>query len=88
MKAIEAVPSENCLLRSRPVKYKGQALQVVLSDQAKWHEGHDISAYKDEAGEFRMDNGSPLFRYTLLEDKDKTYFVWTCMLDESSRYQS
>ena len=88
MKAIESVRSKNCLLRTRLVRYKGQALQVVLSDEAKWHEGHDFSAYKDQAREFRMDYGSPLFNYALLEDKIKTYFVWTCMLNEPSRYQS
>lgn len=87
--AFEAVRFKNCHLRTRLVKYKEQVLQVVLSDKADWTEGGDFSAYKDQSRMFRMDYGSPLFRYALLEDKDKpTYFVWTGMSNESSRCQS
>ena len=80
MIAFEAVRSKNCLVRTRLVKYKGQVLQVVLSDKADWTEGCDLSAYRDRDPMFRMDYGRPLFRYALLEGKDKsTYFVWTGM---------
>lgn len=89
MIAFEAVRFKNCLLRTRLIKYKGQVLQVLLSDKADWTEGDDISTYMDQDRMFRMDYGRPLFRYALIEDKDKpTYFVWTGMSNKSSRYQS
>ena len=87
--AFEAIRFKNCLLRTRLVKYKGQVLQVVLSDKADWTEGVGFPAYRDQNRMFRMDYGKPLFRYALLEDKDKpTYFVWTGMSNKSSRCQS
>lgn len=89
MKVFEAVRSKNCLLRTRLVKYKGQVLQVVLGDEAKWDKGDDLSAYKVQDSGIRMDYGRPLFRYALLEDKYKptSYFVWTRMSQKSSRCQ-
>ena len=89
MTAFEAVRSRNCHLRTRLVKYKGQVLQVVLSDKADWTEGADLSAYKSQNRKIRMKYGKPLCRYAWLEDKNKpTYFVWTGMLNKSSKCQS
>ena len=89
MTAFEAVRSRNCLLRTRLVKYKGQVLQVILSDKADWTEGADLSAYKSQNRMIRMEYGKPLFRYAWLEDKNKpTHFVWTGMSNKSSKCQS
>ncbi len=87
--AFEAIRYKYCLLRTRLVKFKGQVLQVVLSDKADWTEGVGFPAYRDQNRMIRMDYGKPLFRYALLEDRDKpTHFVWTGMSNKSLRCQS
>lgn len=76
--ALEAVRFENCLLRTRLVKYGERVLQVVLGDRAEWTEGLDSAVYMGNNSVVRMNYGHPLFRYAFLEDVDKpTYFVWT-----------
>lgn len=82
--AFEAVRFENCLLRTRLVKYEERVLQVVLGDRAEWIEGLDSSVYMGHNSVVRMNYGNPLFRYAFLEDEDKpTYFVWTGMSKEA-----
>lgn len=89
MTAFEAVRSKKCLLRTRLVKCKGQVLQVVLRDRAHWTEAADLSAYKKQYRGYRMKYGKPLFKYAWLEEEGKpTHFVWTGMLNRSSKCHS
>ena len=81
--AFEAVRFENCLLRTRLVKYEERVFQVVLSDRAEWTEGVNPSVYMGQNSVVRMSYGNPLYRYAFLDDEDKPcYFVWTSMSKE------
>jgi amino acid adenylation domain-containing protein len=62
------------LLRTRIVLCGSQTLQAVIQAEASWQCASTVAAYKRQVRDLRMDYGSPLCQYWMLDDGEHKIF--------------
>ncbi len=68
---------KNQILRTRLVKHHDRILQVVVNEKIHWGSGHDVGRYKAYDMSKRVGSGDPLFRYAIVSEDNRSFFVWT-----------
>ncbi len=68
---------KNQILRTRLVKHDDRILQVVVNDKIHWASGHDVAKYKASDMSKRVGSGDPLFRYAIVSEGNRSFFIWT-----------
>lgn len=88
MAAFQPVRDNSQTLRTRLVRHKDDAVQVVLRDQINWEKASNLAEYLAHDISTRMNFGDPLTRYAVVQEDDLTLIVWTaqhCVEDEWTR---
>lgn len=62
------------LLRTRIVLCGSQTLQAVIQAEANWQCASTVAAYERQVRDLRMDYGSPLCRYWMIDDGEHKIF--------------
>ena len=75
---LQLLHDKNQILRTRLVKHDDRILQVVVNDKIEWGSGHNLANYKASDMSKRVGSGDSLFRYAIVSEGDKSFFVWTC----------
>jgi amino acid adenylation domain-containing protein len=65
-------------LRTRIIAYNGSSLQAVLKEEAQWEstEGMGVREFINSRHAMRMDYGTQLSRYGIVEEGGEKFFVW------------
>ncbi|CAD6568034.1 MAG: Non-ribosomal peptide synthetase [Alectoria sarmentosa] len=74
----QVLHDKNQILRTRLVKHNDEILQVVVNDTIQWGGGCGLADYKASDIDKRVGSGDPLFRYAIVTEGDRSFFVWTC----------
>lgn len=74
----QLLQEKNQILRTRLVKHNDQVLQVVVSDTIQWGSGYSLGKYKASDMSKRVGLGDSLFRYAIVREGDRSFFVWIC----------
>ncbi|KAL8678731.1 MAG: hypothetical protein Q9224_007088 [Gallowayella concinna] len=78
-RAFEAIHDGNEAFRSRFVEVDGEMQTVVTNMPVAWSEADNLERYTEEDRNMKMTFGQPTVRYALVEEKEKTYIVWTAL---------
>lgn len=74
----QVLHDKNQILRTRLVKLGDQVLQVVVNDSIQWGSGYSLATYTATNKGIRVRSGDPLFRYAVVDEGDRRFFIWTC----------
>ena len=77
IEAWDRVQKKHQILRTRLVRLGDKYLQVVLRSEIDWQEGKNLDEYQRQSLGQIIDSGHSLFRYAIITERDKSYFVWT-----------
>jgi hypothetical protein len=76
--AWDVVARDNAILRTRLVFIQGVGTcQVVVDERIPWQQGNNLDDYLSKDRSIPMDYGTPLARFTIIDDGKRKLFVWT-----------
>ena len=71
----QVLHDKNPILRARLVKLGDQVLQVIVNDSIQWGSGYSLATYTATDKGTRVRLGDSLFRYAIVDEGDKRFFV-------------
>jgi amino acid adenylation domain-containing protein len=63
------------ILRARIISHKGRVVQSVLTETAHWEEARNLTSFLQSVQDYKMEYGSKLCRYAIINEADAQYFV-------------
>lgn len=74
----QLLQNKNQILRTMLVKHDDQLLQIVVNDTIQWERAYNLADYKASDISKRVGLGDPLFRYIIVSEGNRSFFVWIC----------
>ena len=77
VEAWDRLQRKHPILRTRLATIGTDHFQVVLRSDMNWQEGNDLAEYKSQSLSQPIESSRPLFRYAVITEGERSYFVWT-----------